>query len=428
MKKISSITVKLVSIGIIIGGLCIANTLIGGKMNEREKTYQNTQNEISQSAGGNFVVKGTDIVIPYEEKYESYENDKIVLKKRQGVKVIAADKILYDADLKSENRNLGIYHAPVYTGQLTVNSIFDISNLQNTEKLTYLFSEAMIIIPVHSSSLMDKPVFEINNQVKNTFFYSKNSDFYNNSNGIACSLDLSKAEKINLTTVLYIRGALKFMVMTGSSETKLNVVSDWPSPGFTNYEYLPDTREITDSGFTASWNIPFGSNNDSESIGFSFVEPANLYQKLHRAQNYAFLFIIVPFIVLFLFEIFFELNLHPVNYLLSGAASVIFFLLLLSMSEHIQFGLAYLLGAIASGLLVSFYVMSITKKVKLGGIMCAMFVLLYSYLFFCLQSEDYALLMGSVFAFVLLAIIMFITRKVNWANLKKSNNTVLIEE
>lgn len=428
MKKLSPVPVKLFCIGAIIGVLCIVSGSIGSKMEERRRTYQKAKEDIAKSAGGNFVVKGTDIVIPYEEKYESYEDNKIVLKTRQGVKVIGAEKILYEADLKSENRNLGIYYAPVYTGKLAVNSTFDISNLQNTDKLTYLFSEAMIIIPVHSSSLMDKPVFEINNKENNTFFYSKNSDFYNDSNGIACSLDLSKVQKINLTTVLNIRGALKFMVMTDSAETKLNVVSDWPSPGFTNYEYLPDTREITDSGFNASWNVPFGSDNELASIGFDYIQPVNLYQKLDRAQNYAFLFIIVPFIILFLFEIFAGINLHPVHYLLCGAASVIFFLLLLSISEHLNFGYAYLIGAIASGVLVSLYVMSITKKWKFGGIMSLMFVLLYAYLYFCLQSEDYALLIGSIFAFVLLAVIMFITRKVNWSNLKKSNNADLIKE
>ncbi len=414
MKKLSSVSVKLFYIGVIIGGLCIANALIGGKMNERESTYRDAQNEISQSAGGSCKVKNVRVVIPYTKRYNN-----------EGVAFTHSENIEYNVDLTSENRNLGIYHAPVYNGTIAIEAVFNLEKLTNTDEITYHPEQAYIILPVNSSSLMSKPEFLINNQKYKTSYINSTKD---NTYGISCAFDASVPGTYTFFTLLNVRGASEFIVCLNSSETKMNIKSDWSSPGFTRYSYLPDTRKITDSGFTASWNIPFGPNNDSESIGFSFVEPANLYQKLHRAQNYAFLFIIVPFIVLFLFEIFFELNLHPVNYLLSGAASVIFFLLLLSMSEHIQFGLAYLLGAIASGLLVSFYVMSITKKVKLGGIMCLLFVLLYSYLFFCLQSEDYALLMGSIFAFVLLAVIMFITRKVNWSNLKKSNNAVLIEE
>ena len=102
------------------------------------------------------------------------------------------------------------------------------------------------------------------------------------------------------------------------------------------------------------------------------------------------------------------------HYLLSGAACVIFFLLLLALSEHIPFGVSYLLSAGAVSLLVSLYVGSVTKKVKLGFCMMPLFVLLYGYLYASLQSEDYALLIGALFAFIVLAIVMFCTRKIDW--------------
>ena len=135
---------------------------------------------------------------------------------------------------------------------------------------------------------------------------------------------------------------------------------------------------------------------------------------------YGFLFIIVPFIVLFLFEIFLKVNLHPVNYLLCGAASIVFFLLLLSFSEHIPFFAAYLVSAAASGVVTSFYVGSITRMPKTGFEMMGVFLIMYGYLYCSLKSEDYALLIGSIFAFILIAVLMIFTRKVDWNNLRDS--------
>ena len=152
-------------------------------------------------------------------------------------------------------------------------------------------------------------------------------------------------------------------------------------------------------------------------VGFDLVQTVDIYKMVHRAISYGFLFIIVPFIVLFLFDVFMKINFHPLHYLLSGAASVIFFLLLLSFSEHINFTLAYVISSLASGILVSFYVASVTNRVFVGFSMLGVFALMYIYLYFSLQSEDYALLIGSLFVFTILACVMFITRKVDWNNL-----------
>lgn len=427
MKKISPVAVKLVFIGLIIGVLSIASCMIGSKMDERRYTYNDALDSISESAGGVFSVDGSFIGIPYTENYSTFEDNKWKTRTREGLKVVNLQTVKYNADLKSEIRNLGIYNAPIFTGELEINGCFNIPEFENDSSFTYYPEKTILIIPIKATSLMEKPMFEINKIKYESFYNSNVHKIMNDRDGIACRLQNIEPGIYNFSTVLKVRGSKRFMVNIDSAETKLYVKSDWNSPGFTGYEYLPDNREITDDGFTACWNVPFASENNKSSIGFDFIKSVNLYKKLDRAHNYAFLFIIVPFIVLFMFEIFASINLHPVHYLLSGAASIIFFLLLLSISEHLTFNIAYLIGAIASGILVSLYVMSITKKIKLGGIMSLMFVLLYGYLFFCLQSEDYALLMGSIFAFVILAGIMFITRKVNWSNLKKSDHTDLIK-
>ena len=113
-----------------------------------------------------------------------------------------------------------------------------------------------------------------------------------------------------------------------------------------------------------------------------------------------------------------NVSFHPVHYFLCGAANIVFFLLLLSFSEHVPFALSYLISAVASGGITSLYVASVTGKVKVGIEMSAVFAMMYSYLFISLKSEDYALLVGSLFIFMIIAVLMFVTRKVDWNNIK----------
>lgn len=230
---------------------------------------------------------------------------------------------------------------------------------------------------------------------------------------------------------LALRGASTFGIGLTGRDTSLTINGDWPSPGFADFAYLPDTRTVTENGFSAEWHIPFTGCSTEEGalpdnvyhtglqIGVSYIEPVNLYQKLHRAVTYGVLFLIVPFIVFFMFELFAKTALHPMHYLLNGASCAVFFLLLLSLSEHIPFGVAYCIGAAAVSLLVSWYTGTVCKSAKLGALMIPVFVMLYGYLYFALMSEDYALLIGSLFLFALLAAIMIGTRKVDWSAVGK---------
>lgn len=422
MKKISNVTVKLIFIGFVIGLLLLANVFIGKKMEDRQQTYKEAMYKIGESSGGKFNIQGVSLVLPYKYYYVEYENNKSVNKTREGYSFYDASFVNYKAKMNSEIRTLGIYSAPIFTGDLEIEAEVPVKLPANDTSYTYLYNQAFLFVKINDTALRERPVFTVNGKKYESYLRMVNGSY-----GIA--LDLPAHDGIYaLKTNFMIKGSEKFEVEIHSSQTKLQVESDWTSPGFTSYTYLPDTRTITDQGFSAEWNIAFDTGCSYHTIGFDFIKPVNLYQKLDRAHSYAFLFIIVPFIVLFLFEIFALVNLHPMHYLLSGAASVLFFLLLLSFSEHISFGLAYLIGSFASSILVSVYIILITHKVKPGVIMCLIFTILYSYLYMCLKSEDYALLMGSIFAFILLAVIMFVTRKVNWSNLKKSEHTDLIKE
>lgn len=415
MKKQLMTFVKISVIGGIIGFLLILNTCIGGKLSNRKWTQEQAVYDINVAAGGYFQVSEVLIGIPWIQetvkKNSKGENEIIVT---DGTMYFAPERMNYYAKINTQIRTIGIYDSPIFTADLSINGVFNLDIPENKNGLTYKTNEAFLVVDIGSKSIICQPEFEINGTKYKTYYASNIGD----SLGITSKFDCSSSI-INFSTDLRIRGAEEFYIFLSSPETTLKVDCDWKSPAFKYYTYLPVAHEITDEGFTAEWNVPFDVGDCTHNIGFKYVQPVNIYKMLERAVNYGFLFIIVPFIILFLFEIFLSINLHPLNYLLCGAASVIFFLMLLSISEHISFTAAYIISALGSGILVSFYVASITQKIKLGFTMSFVFVLMYGFLFLSLQSEDYALLIGSLFAFMVLALIMFFTRKVDWSNLKK---------
>ena len=414
MKK-KSFGLKVFFILLVIGILLIANVFIGQKILDRSWVYDGAVQNINQSAGDSFCSNRLVICVPYELYFVDSKGNR-GSKNKDEFLIFYPNSVDYKCNFQTEERKLGIYSAPVFTGILNVEADFSDIVLPDYPSHVYHPEDAYIIYDISDTNIMERPVFIQNGKEKQTYYTTE---------GLCSKIDLDKNVKIK--TSVKIKGAAKMVFNINALAAKVHVDGDWASPGFTGYSHLPDIRKVTENGFSADWNIAFGSISKRTQVGFDFISPVNLYDKLRRANTYAFLFILVPFIVLFLFEICASVTLHPMNYLLCGAASVIFFLLLLSLSEHINFIVSYVLGALASGILISVYTAMVTKKYKLGSVMALICIILYGYLMVCLMSEDYALLMGAIFAFIVLASVMFITRKVDWTNLNKTEHTDLIE-
>jgi inner membrane protein len=193
---------------------------------------------------------------------------------------------------------------------------------------------------------------------------------------------------------------------------------------------LPDNYKIEDSGFSASWicssissGIPAtwqgGNPPDERRLADSFIETVLIDVHSHYAQNeravkYAVLFILVPFITLFMFEQLFKKPVHIVQYILTGTANIIFYLLLLSLSEHIHFNYSYLISSAAVTVMVCLYTFSMLKGEAKAWYMAPVMISAYLFLFVTLQSEDWALLIGSIGVFVITGFLMFVTRKIDF--------------
>jgi len=206
-------------------------------------------------------------------------------------------------------------------------------------------------------------------------------------------------------------------------ENNFQMKSGWANPGFTGMK-LPDTRTVSDSGFVARWKylnrtIPAvwrDSKPDlsASSLGADFIIPVDSYDKTERSVKYALLCIFLTFAAFFLVETIYKRPLHFVQYGLAGTALVLFYTLLLSISEYTGFNPAYLIAGVATIGLITWYVGSVMKSSKLAMFISFVLAVVYTYLFTIFQLHDFALLMGSIGLFAALGIIMFFSRKLQW--------------
>jgi inner membrane protein len=226
--------------------------------------------------------------------------------------------------------------------------------------------------------------------------------------------------------------ALRF-VPTGKA-TDVRLASPWRDPGFSG-AFLPTSRATDGQGFQARWQVSYLARNfphawldanvdratmrgqrQASSFGVTFVQAVDHYQQTERAVKYGLLFVMLTFTVFLLWELLRNLRLHPVQYLLIGAALVVFYLLLLSLAEHMRFALAYAIAAGATIALVAAYAASVLAAGRRGALgIGAWLTALYGVLFVLLQLEDVALLVGTIFVFVMLALVMFLTRRIDWS-------------
>lgn len=224
---------------------------------------------------------------------------------------------------------------------------------------------------------------------------------------------------------LKLKGSEQLHFLPLSANSHFSLKSGWSSPSFDG-NYLPSKKNVSDKGFEATWifnkaNLPFGTsfntfntNKDNLSFGVTMLQPSDQYAKTNRCIKYAILFIGLTFSLFFIVEIMQKKPVHPVQYLLIGLALVIFYTLLISISEFIFFDLAYGIASIATILLITLYAQAHFRNWKIATLFCAVLSSLYGFIFILLRLEDTALLVGSIGLFTVLALAMYFSRRINW--------------
>ena len=235
-------------------------------------------------------------------------------------------------------------------------------------------------------------------------------------------------DSLSVAYDLEISGSHQLLFWARDNVTSLELDSEWPHPKFVGI-HLPESREVRADGFTATWNLArrsrprletiggsAGNSEHSEQAGFGveLLQPVDAYRMTRRAMKYELLFTALTLGVFFLVEVFSRSRVHMVQYVLVGSALVLFYLLILSLSEHLSFAVAYALASLGVVALVWGYARAVFDEASRSAIVGSVLSLLYGFLFVLLAAQDYSLLMGSLGLFLVLASVMFFTRDVDW--------------
>jgi len=296
---------------------------------------------------------------------------------------------------------------------------------------TMLWNQASVAIRVSDSHGLADNVTLTANGRKIAFGPGVDTGADTKVSGIQAPLALSGPADLTLDTKFVLRGSREFSIAPLGRRTTAAIRSQWDSPSFFGPS-LPTERQVGKDGFKASWVVPYLARGFGQSFetstnvmdllaqpafGARFYRPVDYYQLVERSLKYAILFVALALLVFFVMETVSPQRLHAVQYALVGSAQVLFYLLLLSFSEHIGFAAAYLVAAVATVALTSLYAASALASWVRAGVLCAVLSALYGLFYVILNAEDYALLIGSGLLFAALAATMYVTRKIDWFQL-----------
>ena len=453
------LAIKLGIIGFIALLLLIPLQMISGKISERSSFLEEAKREVAHSWTGSQKVLGALIVVPYEVHEDvvvinnvSKEQNKSI-KKTLHYKLVIPNKLTLKANIKNSMRHKGIYNVPVYTSSINIDGqVSNDSLMKVMGAINAIESEGKKVIiknPYFSMVLSDPRGI---NSIPTLKWEDENIPFNPGSeletyvNGLHAQLpsfDLKKTTDISFSYQLALRGMEKLSFIPVGVETKLNVESKWPHPQFIG-SFLPTESKIDSNGYVADWNVTsFASNIFDKiencengdcsdlfysAIGIKHIETVDVYLQSERSVKYGMLFIGLSFITFFIFETLMKLPIHPIQYGLVGFANATFYLLLISLSESIAFGFAYLIASICCSALLLLYLKPVLKKAKYAYVFSGVLSALYGVLYIIISLEDLALMMGSILIFTALAIVMYSTRNIDWYQVGedfvvKSNNT-----
>jgi len=391
MQKILFIKIiVIVSIALV---LLIPLSMISGKIAERNYYLDHAKGSVADSWTRSQLIVGPVIVIPYvvEKKVEGW-NEKLKSKTNKtvfqsGKKFILPGSVTIDAVIKNEIRYKGIYKVLIYTTLLNVSGVLDTQLLQKEiETIIETTKESGESVKIGKAYLMTT---------------------------------VSDPRGINSTPTLNWMG----------EEVTLKLSSSWPHPEFIG-KFLPVSRTVDESGYQAEWKITSFASNILENVrqcesgncsqlfngqlGVRHIEPVDVYLQSERSVKYGFLFIGLSFITFFIFETVRELPIHAIQYTLVGCAIAIFYLLLVSLSEHIEFALAYTIATFSCVCMLLYYLRYVLGGHKEAAAFSGLLLLLYGVLYVIISAEDYAFLMGGCLTFVTLFVVMISTRNINW--------------
>lgn len=443
------ITLKLALIFFLTLFLLIPKYMILDLVRERQRLSESVTNEVAKGWGNKQTHTGPALVIPYFHYIQGEDKTKPPVRTKTQL-IVFPETLAVDGQIETESKYRSLYKVLLYKTGLMVKGNFKLpdATLTNIKAEDLLLNEASIIMGVSdpkginaeiSLNWNGKPatlnpgmndiyftVNQTNENLKEEFVTNYDYDAPQINTGLQAKIALDAATQIyEFSYNLDLRGSKALLFAPLAKSNTVHIKSAFADPVFYG-GFLPDHK--TDSkGFDANWNVfeynksipAFIKDNPSISLGDNLfgVEIRVLidnYAKTYRAGKYMILFVILTFLVVFLTEIVEKINIHIFQYTLIGLALAIFFTLLLSISEFWGFDLAYTGAAAATIGLIFLYSLGMFKNKKSSGLLLGLMVALFAYIFIIIQLEKTALLAGSIGLFVIIALTMYVTRKIKW--------------
>ena len=426
---------------LIVGGAAVAFivplTMIWGVVKDRSRYRDKVTAEVATSTAQSQTLVGPLVVVRYRERLPASGKGEAG-QVREGVEVVLPDSLSIHSKVRVETRQRGIYRVPVFRAANGLSARFRLPPRFGISSERQLLEEprAEVVFGVSDPrGIHAVPVVRLDGVTQEA---RPGAGLGWLEHGFSVPLPSDAAgRRVALDANIEVMGTDRLLFSPIGAITDVELSSDWPDPGFVG-AFLPDERRVTARGFQARWQLSrFATGIDDAmariaadggggtqgfldtDLGVRFVQPVDVYQQSERAVKYGILFVFLTFVAFFLFEVLRRMAVHPIQYVLCGSALALFFLLLVSLSEHLPFAAAYLVSTGACVGLVAFYVGHVLRSARLGLAFGGLLGALYGFLYVILQSEDYALLLGALLLFVALAIVMIMTRRVDWYRLSE---------
>jgi inner membrane protein len=447
-----SVTLKLFVIGLLILFLLIPASLLNTLIYERQSLRDQAIAEVSQKWGGNQTIGGPVISVPFTTVIRNDDQEPVTVTR---LAYFLPDELTIEGELLPQQRQRGIYVIVLYNTQLTISGRFERFNTDelNVAADQFQWENARLILGLSDMSGVQESI-TLNWNDQPFAFGPGTVDRELLGTGASVALNLSESLTENrFRFELNLNGSSDLYFMPFGKETSVRLRSSWPDPSFEG-TFLPDERTVNSDGFTANWRVlqlnrdypqqgvgnfinertsatavadypPRGitvnpaSRNNTSAFGVRLLLPIDEYKKTERSTKYAMIFILLTFLTYFFIEVLNRRRLHPIQYLLIGAAIILFYILLLSISEHLNFDWAYLIGCVTIISLITGYSWFILRNSRLTALVAGLLAILYGFFYSILQLQDYALLMGSIGLLIILATVMYLTRHVDWYNLSQ---------
>ena len=427
----SSQLLRLFLVGFLALLLQIPITIIGGLVSERQARRQEAVAEVSSKWGNAQIITGPALVVPYTHRWTELATGGQEITRTEGRSAIFLPEQLHTrGSIDSEIRYRGIFSVPVYRLGLTVEGEFARPSFSElgVEPAAISWERAYLAVGISDAhAIQEETAVSWNDQ--HVSFLPGTGAFIDGLMGIHALVGVADAtEQFKFSFPLSLNGSLGLYFTPFGQQTVVELQSDSSRPSFQG-NWLPAERSVSANAFQARWSIPFLGRNypqawraetkmseavDGSRFGVELVNPVDHYRMAERSVKYAVLFILLTFAVVWLIEVLVGVRIHPIQYLMLGGALCLFYLLELSLSEHIGFPLTYAMASISVIALVAAYSAAVLHRMGLALLVAAGVALLYVYLYILLMNEDFALLIGSLGLFAILAVIMYATRRVDW--------------